>query len=269
MKNPGLFNKCHSKIRIFLPYVALLRRNPNMFFSLISKASFSQFEKELNEALIGNPSNHNYFIYNKKLFPRFQLFQRFQIITSFFPEKLENLLDIGSCRGFYVLKAADHPSCNVSIGIDVYEPFITISEKIKAYLNAEKVQFHLATLDEVCNNRERYGGPFQVVLLLGTYHYLFWGSSKCSHAFHSHREILSRLSKICSGRIIFSARLETNLLPRSIKKRAEMYKDKYAYTTHDFFECAKEYFDIHKAGYLDKNLLLVMMKKGSSPVRCI
>ena len=265
MNNPVLFNKCHSKIRNIFPYIALLGRNPDVFFSLLTRASFSQFEKEINQALIGHPSNHNYLIYNKKLFPRFQLFERFQLISSLFPEKLESLLDIGSCRGFYVFKAADYPTCNLSMGIDVYEPFITTSQKIKAYLNVEKVQFHLATLDEVCNNRERYGGPFQVVLLLGTYHYLFWGSGKCSNAFHSHREILSRLSEMCSDRVIFSARLETNRLPRSVKTRAEMYKDKYAYTTHDFLECAKEYFDIHRAGYLDRYLLLVMVKKGSSP----
>jgi len=264
MNNPAFFNKWYSKIRYIFPYIALLGRNPDMFFSLITKASFSQFEKELNQALVGHPSNHNYLIYNKKIFPRFQLFERLQLITSLFPEKLENLLDIGSCRGFYVFKAADHPTCNLSIGIDVYEPFITISQKVKAYLNAEKVQFHLATLDEVCNNRESYGGPFQVVLLLGTYHYLFWGSEKCSNAFYSHKEILSRLSEICSGRVIFSARLETNRLSRSIQDGAGIYKDKYAYTTQDFLKCAEEYFDIRKAGYLGRYPLLVMVKKGSS-----
>jgi hypothetical protein len=240
-----------------------------MFFPVIAKTSFSPFEKELNQALIGHPSNHNYFIYNKKLFPRFQLFERFQLITSLFPEKLETFLDIGSCRGFYVFRAADHPTCNLSMGIDVYEPFMAISQEIKAYLSVEKVQFHLATLDEICNKLESYGGPFQVVLLVGTYHYLFWGSEKCSHAYHSHREILSRLSAICSNRVIFSARLETNRLPRSIKDRAEMYKNKYAYTTHDFLQSAEEYFEVSKAGYLGRYPLWVMEKKRSLPGRPI
>jgi hypothetical protein len=149
------------------------------------------------------------------------------------------------------------------VGIDVYEPFIKISQKIKAYLDIEKAQFHLATLDEVCNNRESYGGTFQVVLLLGTYHYLFWGSARCSNGFQSHGEILSRLSRICSNRIIFSARLETNRLSKDIQKKAEMDKDKYSYTTHEFLECAEEYFDIHKAGYLGKYPLLVMRKRES------
>ena len=265
MANPGLFNKFHSKIRNIFSYLGLIGRNPAMFFPLIAKTSFSQFEKELNQTLIGSPSNHNYFIYNKRLFPRFQLFERFRLITSLFPEKLESFLDIGSCRGFYVFRAADHPTCNLSIGIDVYEPFITISQKIKTYLSVEKVQFHLATLDEVCNNLESYGGPFQVVLLVGTYHYLFWGSAKCSNAYHSHREILSRLSAICSDRVILSARFETNRLPRSIKNRAEMYKYEYAYTTKDFLKFAEEYFDVYKAGYLGRYPLLVMEKKRSSP----
>ena len=265
MTNPGLFNKFHSKIRNIFSYIALLRRNPHMFFHLITKTSFSQFEKELNQALIGHPSNHNYFIYNKKLFPNFQLFERFQLITSLYPEKLGSFLDIGSCRGFYVFRAADHPTCNLSIGIDVYEPFITISQEIKAYVSVEKVHFHLATLDEVCNQLESYGGPFQVVLLVGTYHYLFWGSAKCSNAYHSHREILSRLSAICSDRVILSARLETNRLPRSIKDRAEKNKNKYAYTTHDFLRCAQEYFEVYKAGSLGRYPLLVMKKKRALP----
>jgi len=269
MNNPGLFNKCHSKISSISAYIVLLWRNPHVFFPLITKTSFSQFEKGLNQALIGYPSNHNYLIYNKKIFPRFQLFERLRLITSLFPEKLESFLDIGSCRGFYVFRAANHHTCNLSVGIDVYEPFITISQKIKAYLNVEKVQFHLATLDEVYKNLESYGGPFQVVLLLGTYHYLFWGSGKCSNGFYSHGEILSRLSKICSDRVIFSARLETNRLSRSIQNKAEMYKDKYAYTTDGFLKCAEKYFDIHKAGYLGRYLLLVMVKKGSSPSKCI
>ena len=265
MTKPGWFNTFHSKIRYIFPYIALLGRNPHMFFPLITKTSFSSFEKELNQALVGHPSNHNYFIYNKKLFPRFQLFERFQLIASLFPEKLESFLDIGSCRGFYVFRAADHPTCNLSIGIDVYEPFITISQEIKAYVSVEKVHFHLATLDEVCNQLESYGGPFQVVLLVGTYHYLFWGSAKCSHAYHSHREILSRLSAICSDRVILSARLETNRLPRSIKDRAEKNKNKYAYTTHDFLRCAQEYFEVYKAGSLGRYPLLVMKKKRALP----
>ena len=262
MKNPGLFNKCDSKIRSIFAYIALLWHNPQVFFPLIAKTSFSRFEKELNQTLIGYPSNHNYLIYNRKIFPKFQLFERFQCITSLFPEKLESLLDIGCCRGFYVFEAACHPTCNLSVGIDVYEPFIKISQKIRAYLNVDKAQFHLATLEEVCNNRENYGGTFQVVLLLGTYHYLFWGSAKCSNGFERHSEILSRLAKICSDRVIFSARLETNRMPRSIKNKAEINKDKHAYTTHEFLECAEAYFDVHKAGYLGKYPLLLMLKKG-------
>ena len=269
MTNPGLFNKFYAKMRNIFSYITLLGHNPDMFFPVITISSFSQFEKELNQSLIGHPSNHNYFIYNQKLFPRFQLFERFQLITSLFPEKLESFLDIGSCRGFYVFRAADHPTCDLSIGVDVYEPFITISQEIKAYLNVDKVQFHLATLDEVCNNLESYGGPFQVVLLVGTYHYLFWGSEKCSDAYQSHREILSRLSAICSDRVIFSARLETNRLSQSIKDRVEMDKEKYAYTTNDFLRFAEEYFEVYKAGYLGRYLLLVMKKKQSSAGRSI
>ena len=264
MNNPGLLNKCDSKIRSIFAYIALLRHNPQLFFPLIAKTSFSQFEKELNQTLIGYPSNHNYVIYNKKMFPRFQLFERFQYITSLFPEKLESLLDIGCCRGFYVFKAAHYPTCNLSVGIDVYEPFIAISQKIKAYLNVDKAQFHLATLEEVCNNRESYGGTFQVVLLLGTYHYLFWGSAKFSNGFESHSEILSRLAKICSDRVIFSARLETNRLSKDIQNKAQMDKDKYAYTTHEFLESAQEYFDIHKAGHLGIYPLFLMLKKECS-----
>ena len=263
MNDPSLLNKCQSKMRNIFAYTALLWHNPHVFLPLIAKTSFSQFEKKLNRALLGYPSNHNYFIYNKRIFPRFQLFERFQLVTSLFPEKLESLLDIGSCRGFYVFGAAGHHTCNLSVGVDVYEPFIAISQEIKAYLDVDTAYFHLTTLDEVYKNLESFGGPFQVVLLLGTYHYLFWGSGKYSSGFCSHREILSRLSKICSDRVIFSARLETNRLPKGIRSRAEMDKDRYAYHTQGFIECAREYFDIREAGYLGRYPLLLMVKKGS------
>jgi len=66
-------------------------------------------EKILNQLLIGYPENHNYQIY-KKLFSNFNLYKRLKAVSSFYPEKLNSFLDIGCCRGFYVLHELNSPA---------------------------------------------------------------------------------------------------------------------------------------------------------------
>ncbi len=262
MTKPGLLYTFNAKIKALFGYGVLCGKNMPRLFPFFGKRSSTTLEKQLNANLIGNPSNHNYRVLGRQLLPKFQLFERLQLITSLYPDRVESFLDIGCCRGFYVFNAADYPTCKSATGIDVYEPFVNISLKVKKHLRAPRVHFFLATLDEVFQNVKAYGGPFQTILLVGTYHYLFWGSSRCSHAFHSHREILLRLAKICSDRVILSARLEIDRLPRQIKAKAARMKKTYPYSAQHFVESAKEFFEIHQAGYLGRYPLLLMSKKS-------
>ena len=162
----SVFYRTNAKIRSIAGYGALLARNLNGFLPSDSDSSSTRLEKELNPLLAGYPRNHNYRIYKKKLFPSFKLYERFRLVASLYPEKLESFLDIGSCRGFYAMDAAQRPNCRISAGVDVHEPFISISNKVREYLDIKNVDFHFATLDELSSRPESYGGPFQTVLLI-------------------------------------------------------------------------------------------------------
>jgi len=263
MTKPSLFYKINAKIQSFFGYGCLLGRNFSGFLPLDFEYSLNKLEKDLNKLLIGYPRNHDYRICKKKLFPSFKLYERLRLVTSLYPEKLERFIDIGSCRGFYVMEAAQRPHCQVSVGIDVYEPFVSISNKVREYLDIKNADFYLATLDKVSNRPEAYGGPFQTVLFIGAYHYLFWGSKLSSSAYYSHREILARLSKISTDRLIFSARLEVDRLPTVLKEKAKMLGNKVTYNTAYFLKRAGEFFEVRKAGYLGRYPLFVMSKKNS------
>ncbi|HUT91504.1 MAG TPA: class I SAM-dependent methyltransferase [Thermoguttaceae bacterium] len=220
----------------------------------------SQLERDINRRLLGYPRNHNYQIADRRVTPGFKLHVRSRIVTSLYPEPLESFLDIGCCRGFFVLEAAERPACRAAVGIDVHEPFVSISKRVSEHLGLRAAGFHLATLDHVSRRPEAYGGPFQTVLLLGTYHYLFWGSQLCRNAYDSHREILSRLARICSSRLVFSARLEVSRLPRFLQEKAKASGKSAAYNTSRFLETAEEHFDIQQAGYLGKDPLFVLSR---------
>lgn len=223
----------------------------------------NELERGLNRLLTGYPSNHNYKISQKKLFPSFQLYKRLRLITALYSEPLESFMDVGCCRGFFVLEAAKRPNCQVSVGIDVHEPFVSISNRVREYLDIRNSAFHLATLDMISNKPEAYGGPFQTILLIGTYHYLFWGSHLCSDAYYSHQEILYRLSRICTNRLIFSARLEADRLPNYLKEKAKAIGNKVNYNSTSFLKEAGEFFEVHEAGFLGKYPLFLMIKKNT------
>ena len=195
------------------------------------------------------------------MLPSFRLYERVRLVASLYPERMESLLDIGSCKGYYVLSAADRPYPVKTVGIDVYEPFVSVANKVKKYLGGDNASFYSAALEEVSNTPEAHGGPFQTVLLIGTYHYLFWGSTINSNALCDHQKIFKMLSKVCTERLIFSARLEVDSLTSDTKEKARMFGGTLKYDTEHILKSAEEFFEVHRAGYLGKFPLFSMSKK--------
>lgn len=249
-----MFQRINTKIVNILTYVTQTLRNPSSFLP-------NETEKEINQLLKCELRNHNYMISQKQLVPSFKLHERLRIITALYPEPLESFIDIGCYRGFFALDAANRPGCNISVGIDVYEPFVHTSKIVRGYLEQKNSSFYMASLDMVSSNPEAYGGPFQTVLLIGLYHYLFWGSSLCSDAYGNHHEILRRLSLICTDRLILSGRLEVDQLPRIEKEKAKASGKITQYNTDCFLRVAGEYFEVYRAGFLGTYPLFVMEKK--------
>jgi hypothetical protein len=241
-------------IRDLLGYGAILTDR-------IGSPAATDAERDLNRKLSGYPRNHNYRVAGGRMLPSFRLYQRLRRVAPLYPEPLESLLDVGCCRGYFVLDAARRPPCRVAVGIDVYEPFVSAARQAKETLNVERCEFHLATLDDVAGEPESFGGPFQTVLLLNTYHYLFWGSQLSPRAYFDHRAILSRLAAVASDRILFTARLEIDRLPRPLREEARVSRKSVDYTASRFFAAAEELFDVRQAGAIGKDALLVMSKR--------
>jgi len=253
--------RVNAKIQSIHGYGTILRGNFNTFSPFNSKSSPEKIERQLNKLLLGYPRNHNFRVHKKKLIPSFKLYERLRLVRTVYPDPLESFLDIGCSRGFYVMDAAQRHDCRASVGTDVYEPFIRAANEVRKYLEMDNACFRLAGLEDLAEAPENYGGPFQTILLIGTYHYLFWGSSLCPSAYRSHREILIRLWRICTDRVIFSGRLEINKLQRSLKEKAKSAMGKIPYSTAEFISSAKEFFEVRTVGYLGTYPLFVLLKK--------
>jgi len=194
------------------------------------------------------------------LLPGRELRKRLKIIGPLMPRPLASLLDVGSCKGFFVLNAAqENPNARM-VGIDVHEPFITAASAVKDHLRQENASFHLAGLQEVAEDVGRFGGPFQVVTLLNVYHYLYWGSGLDSTGCQSHDVLFGRLAAVCDQRLIFSSPLEVAECPGEIAEFAARAGGAGKYTTKDFLETAKKFFAVRQEGWSGRRPVFVMDK---------
>jgi len=255
---PNIPQRMNTKMVNILNYTTRMGYNLRAFFQ-------NEKEKKINQLIKSDLKNHDYIVSRKKLIPHFKLYERLRPVTSLYPKPLKSFIDIGCYRGFYALDAASRPGCNISVGIDVYEPFIHASNIVRDYLGQKNSSFYMASINMVSTHPEAYGGPFQTVLIIGLYHYLFWGSRLCSDAYGSHYEIFQMLSRICTERLIISGRLEIDQLPRIEKEKAKAKASgKFAqYNTDYFLRVAREFFEVHQVGSLGKYPLFVMEKKNA------
>jgi hypothetical protein len=220
-------------------------------------------ERRLNEQFNDGPSNHRYAVRGGSLIPSFQLHERWRHVDATLPERPETFIDIGCCYGYYVLETARRPGCNLAVGVDVHRPFLSAAEKAGILLRLPNVAFHRAYLDEIAADPARYGGPFEVASVLGTYHYIFWGSTRSDHALRSHERILSCLSEITTGYVLLSARLELHHLPRTVKTWAYASPEADTYNAKSFLRAAESIFDVRQVGLMGSYPLFLMRKRGS------
>ena len=219
-----------------------------------------------NAALLtGWPRNHVYSVQKGRLVPVFALWNRWREVRRHCGTGPESLLDIGCCRGYYVLDAALRPGCRRAVGVDVAEPFIRAADFAKQRLGLDdaRAQFHVASLEDVAARPSFYGAPFETVLFLGTYHYVYWGSERDAGGVENHATILKRLASVCSGHVLFSGRLEVEHLPPRVRERVERSPGRQAYCTRFFKEEAGRWFDVRTVGRLGKYPLMDLKKLGS------
>ncbi|HEX8325646.1 MAG TPA: class I SAM-dependent methyltransferase [Tepidisphaeraceae bacterium] len=215
----------------------------------------------------GERKRHVYEVAGTDSLTTFGLHQRHAIVDSLYPKPLTSLLDIGCCRGWFVLKAAEKPTCERATGIDVVEGFIEAAQQGKALLKADKVDFHYAFLDDLLGDPVKFRTPYQVVLLLNTYHYMYWGSDYSPRHWADHEFLLKSLASVCTDRIIFMTPLEVDECPGDIKERAKAHPDwGAAYTEENFMRIASKYFDVTPHGHMGERPLYLMIRNGTPAV---
>jgi len=215
------------------------------------------------EKPVGDRTRHVYSIAEDgKLLTTSQLDQRCRIVERLYPQKLTSLLDIGCCRGWFVIQAALRPECERATGIDVVQGFIDAANEAKRLLKLDKVQFEHAFLDDVANDPRKYRTPYQAIVLLNTYHYMYWGSEYSPKQWADHDFLLRTLSQICTDRVIFMSPLEIDECPSMIADRARQHPDwAKEFTTERFLQVAARYFDVSFDTYLGLRPLYLMKKK--------
>ena len=217
------------------------------------------------ETPVGERKRHVYEIAGPDSLTTFGLHQRHQIVESLYPSKLTSLLDIGCCRGWFVIKAAERPECARATGIDVVPGFIDAANEAKTALGADKVDFHYAFLDDLLGDPERFRTPYQTVILLNTYHYMYWGSDYSPRHWADHDFLLRSLASVCTDRLIFMTPLEVAECPADIAERANAHPDwGAAYTTENFMAIASRYFDVTHHSYMGERPLYLMIRKNAA-----
>lgn len=166
------------------------------------------------------PHNLDYRVLGGKLWPRWRLWRRFRRLARGYAQPLTELLDLSSSKGYFVLEAASRPECQRALGIDVHAPDLAASRAVAQHLGLERASFQPLVLSQLATNLHTFGGPFETVLLVNTYPYLFFGSDRSEDHVPDHDELFRLLASVCSKRLVFSNRIELERCPRHIQKRA-------------------------------------------------
>src|SRR3990167_68741 len=208
-------------------------------------------EEYMNYAEFAYPSNHTYKITHRKLSPKRKLNQRYNKIRTLFPTPLTSLADIGCSKGFFVFSASHYPSCTRSMGIDITDYDICFCRQVQSYLDHQNVQFENLKLHEFANRINEFGGPFQTVLLLNIYQYLYFGSDRFADHYLDHHLIFKNLRDICNQRIIFSNRVNWSDCQNDhwINLAGQKRLD---YSEANIMEAASDFFNVSKQGYIGR-----------------
>lgn len=181
----------------------------NEFFHTSRKSLLPEKEiNYINHIENGYPSNHTYRIKNKILVPKYKLASRFKKINQLFPTNLTSILEIGCSKGFFIFSGSNNPHFTRGLGIDVDAYNIETCNWVKEKINNRTTQFKNISLEELVENIDHFGGPFQTILIINTYQYLYFGSDPYPKCYLDHDTIFKQLRKICSGRIIFNNRID-------------------------------------------------------------
>jgi hypothetical protein len=167
------------------------------------------------------PRNHTYTPVADRLVATRKLAVRVAGLSRHYPTPLTSLLDLSCSKGFFIFHGAARPTCERALGIDLNDECLEACRLLNAgFDRRERVRFERLTLPELSGRIGEFGGPFQTVLLINTYQYLYFGSTVAPAVGHDHSEIFRLLRTVCSGRLVFHNRLSLADLQSDPQERA-------------------------------------------------
>jgi hypothetical protein len=209
------------------------------------------------------PSNHCYWLAHGRLRPTRQLAARYRALSRLYPAQLTSLLDLSCCKGYFVLEGAQRATCDRALGIDVGEKYLRSCRLVQEALGASGAQFARLHLHELAERIQQFGGPFQTVLLVNTYQYLFFGSRGCGQAYLDHRRIFRLIREVCAERLIFNNRTELADCHADVQAAADRCGEHPSYSTATILAAAREYFDVEMLGDLGRYPLWLLRARLS------
>ncbi len=217
----------------------------------------------VREHLAGSyPRNHAYFIAGQRLIPRWRLWRRYRRIRALYPKGFRSLVDLSASKGWFCLHAAQRLRADRVVGIDLHEPDLAASRAVRDHLGLEGVRFEELRLHELHADLERFGGPFDVSLVINLYHYLFFGSRRAEDHYGSHEEIFRLLRGLTGQALILSNCTEVDHLPRHMQVIAREQGRADEYTSQKIWDAAEQFFDVVDHGRLGKRPLWRLTPKA-------
>ena len=220
--------------------------------------------KTLNDDLLGYPTNHTYQIHNGQIFAQGKVSRCWRAVSPLYPQHIRSFLDVGCCKGYFLFRVAQRPECEHAVGIDLFPHFIDVSQRAAKALALKNVQIQNASIEDVAANPSAYGGPFDLVQVISTYHYIYWGSKRATRSMGDHDSIMTALAKLCARYLVFLNPLEISDCPLEIQKLAERSPD-HDYTREGFFSAAQKHFDVFEVGLDDSGKRPIMLLVRHQP----
>ena len=198
------------------------------------------------------PHNHDYRLVGRRRVPSLDLWARARRLRALYPKPLESLLDVASCKGWFVLDAVARSGARRALGIDVHAPDLAASRAARAHLGLERARFEQLHLHELARRIGEFGGPFQTVLAVNVYPYLYFGSARDAHGYRDHRALFGLLREVCAERLVFSNRTSLARCPHNVRERARALGDLDSYEEPAIRAAAEEHFHVEPRGKLGR-----------------
>lgn len=241
-------------------------RAPRALFFALSMSAPAKLEPEVRAYLARSyPKNHTYRIVFGRLVPRRKLWTRDRRIRALYPDAPTSLVDLSACKGWFCLHAAKNQGIERVVGIELHAEDLRASRAAAGVLGLDRVRLEDMRLHQLAERVDEFGGPFDVVLVVNLYHYLFFGSRRSDEHYESHAAIFEMLRTLTARTLVFSNCTEIEQLPRHMQALAHEQGRAKEYSASHIREAAERYFDVEEHGALGKRpLWRLVPRKGEA-----